>query len=84
VRLPAAIAREADLRDDQMVELKVGAEGVLNRPGQPRLSLADRLAAYAPMPNEPIEAMAWEPTGAEVIPGIRHGGCLLGCRIAVR
>ena len=67
VRLPAAIAKEAGLRDDQTVELKVVAEGVLIRPVQPRLSLAERLAAYAPMPNEPTEAMAWEPTGAEVI-----------------
>ena len=68
VRLPAAIAKEAGLRDDQTVELKVVADGVLIRPVQPRLSLAERLAAYAPMPNEPTEAMAWEPTGAEVIP----------------
>ena len=68
VRLPAAIAKAAGLRDDQTVELKVVADGVLIRPVQPRLSLADRLAAYAPMPNEPTEAMAWEPTGAEVIP----------------
>ena len=68
VRLPAAIAKEAGLRDDQTVELKVVAEGLLIRPVQPRLSLAERLAAYAPMPNEPTEAMAWEPTGAEVIP----------------
>ena len=68
MRLPATIAREADLRDDQTVERKVVAEGVLIRPVQPRLSLAERLAAYAPMPNEPTEAMAWEPTGAEVIP----------------
>ncbi len=64
----AAIAKAAGLRDVQTVELKVVAEGVLIRPVQPRLSLADRLAAYAPMPNEPTEAMAWEPTGAEVIP----------------
>jgi antitoxin MazE len=68
VRLPAAIAREAGLRDVQTVELNLVAEGVLIRPVQPRLSLADRLAAYAPMPNEPTEAMAWEPTSAEVIP----------------
>jgi antitoxin component of MazEF toxin-antitoxin module len=68
VRLPAAIAREAGLRDDQTVELKVVADGVLIRPVQPRLSLAGRLAAYAPMPNEPTEALAREPTGAEVIP----------------
>lgn len=68
VRLPAAIAREAGLRDDQTVELKVVAEGVLIRPVQPRPSLVDRLAADAPMPNEPTEAMAWESTGAELIP----------------
>ena len=68
VRLPAAIAKAAGLRDDQTVELKVVAEGVQIRPVQLRISLADRLAAYAPMPNEPTEAMAWEPTGAEVIP----------------
>jgi len=37
------------------------------RPVQPRLSLLDRLAAYEPMPDEPTEAMAWEPTGVEVI-----------------
>ena len=68
VRLPAAIAKAAGLRDDQTVELNVVANGVLIRPVQPRLSLAERLAVYAPMPNEPTEAIAWEPTGAEVIP----------------
>ena len=68
VRLPAAIAKAAGLRDDQTVERKVVADGVLIRPVQPRLSLADRLAAHAPMPTDPTEAMAWEPTGAEVIP----------------
>jgi antitoxin MazE len=45
VRLPAAIAREADLRDNQTVKFKMVAEGVLIGPVQPRLSLADRLAA---------------------------------------
>ena len=44
------------------------ADGVLIRPVQPRLSLADRLAASAPMPTDPTEAMAWKPNGAEVIP----------------
>ncbi len=66
VRLPAAIAREAGLRDNQTVELMVVAEGVLVRPVQRRLSLADRLAAYVPMTNEPTEAMAWDAIGAEV------------------
>jgi antitoxin MazE len=67
VRLPAAIAREAGLHDNQTVELKVVAEGVLIRPVQPRLSLVERLATYVPMPDEPTEVMAWEPTGVEVI-----------------
>ena len=49
VRLPAAIAREARLHDNQTVELKVVADGVLIRPVQPRLSLAERRAAYRPM-----------------------------------
>lgn len=39
------------LRDNQIVEL----------------SLAARLEAYRPMPGEPVEAMAWDPIGAEVI-----------------
>ena len=56
VRLPAAIAREAHLHDNQTVELKVIPEGVLIRPVQPRIILAERLAAYWPMPGEPIEA----------------------------
>jgi antitoxin MazE len=41
VRFPAAIAREARLHDNQTVELKVVADGVLIRPVQPRLSLAE-------------------------------------------
>jgi antitoxin MazE len=48
VRLPAAIARDARLHDNQTVELKVVAYGVLIRPVQPRLSLAERLAGYTP------------------------------------
>ncbi|MFM9104151.1 MAG: AbrB/MazE/SpoVT family DNA-binding domain-containing protein [Cyanobium sp.] len=34
MRLPAAIAKEAGLRDDQTVELQVVAEGVMIRPVQ--------------------------------------------------
>ena len=67
VRLPAAIAREAQLHDNQTVELKVVADGVLIRPVQPRLSLAERLAIYSPMAGEATEAMAWESIGTEVI-----------------
>lgn len=65
VRLPVAIARAADLQEDQDIELSVVEDGVLIRPVQPRLSLEERLAAYVPMPAEPVEAMAWEPLGAE-------------------
>ena len=67
IRLPAAIAREAQLQEDQSVELSVGEGGVLIRPVQPRLSLAERLAAYEPMAGEPTEALAFRPLGAEVI-----------------
>jgi antitoxin MazE len=67
IRLPAAIAREAQLTEDQAVELTVVAEGVLIRPVHRRLSLAERLAAYEPLPGEPTEAMAWKPIGAEVV-----------------
>ena len=67
VRLPAAIAREARLQDNQTVELKVVADGVLIRPVQPRLSLEERLAAYMPMEGEAREAMAWDPICTEVI-----------------
>ena len=65
VRLPVAIARAAHLQEDQGIELSVVEDGVLIRPIQPRLSLEQRLAAYVPMPAEPVEAMAWEPLGAE-------------------
>ena len=67
IRLPAAIAREAQLQEDQSVELSVVEGGVLIRPVQHRLSLAERLAAYEPMAGEPTEALAFRPLGAEVI-----------------
>jgi antitoxin MazE len=67
VRLPAAIARKARLHDNQTVELKVVADGVLIRPVQSRFSLAERLAGYTPMEGEATEAMAWDPIGTEVI-----------------
>ena len=56
VRLPAAIARQAHLHDNQIMQLKVIPEGVLIRPVQPRLSLAERLASYGAIPGEPTEA----------------------------
>jgi antitoxin MazE len=50
------------------VEFAVVEGGVLIRPVQPpRLSLAERLAAYEPLPGEPTEAMAFCPVGAEVV-----------------
>lgn len=67
IRLPASIAREAQLQEDQAVELSVVEGGVMIRPVQRRLSLAERLAAYEPMAGEPTEAMAFHPHGAEVI-----------------
>ena len=67
VRLPAAIARQARLQDRQTVELTVVEEGVLIRPVTLRPSLAERLASYAPMPEEPVETMAWPEVGAEIL-----------------
>ena len=67
IRLPASIAREAQLQVDQAVELSVVEGGVMIRPVQHRLSLAERLAAYEPMAGEPTEALAFRPLGAEVI-----------------
>jgi antitoxin MazE len=49
------------------VELKLVADGVLIRPVQPRLSLAERLTSYTPMAGEATEAMALDPIGKEVI-----------------
>jgi antitoxin MazE len=65
------------------VELKVVADGVLIRPVQPRLSLAERLATYTPMEGEATEAMAWDPIGTEVIEW-RRGPQPPGCRIGAR
>jgi antitoxin MazE len=61
------IAREAQLQVDQAVELSVVEGGVMIRPVQQRLSLAERLEAYEPMAGEPTEAMAFRPVGAEGI-----------------
>ena len=66
IRLPASIAREAQLQEDQAVELSVVEGGVMISPVQRRLSLSERLAAYEPMAGEPTEAMAFHPLGAEV------------------
>jgi antitoxin MazE len=79
VRLPAAIARQARLHDNQTVELKVVADGVLIRPVQPRLSLAERLASYTPMAGEatapfhriPAQASSTSASTAATSPSLR-------------
>jgi antitoxin MazE len=68
IRLPAAIARQAHLQEDQDVELSVVEDGVLIRAVSPRLSLEDRLAAFNPSANDPVERMDWQPVGTELIP----------------
>ena len=68
IRLPAAIARQAHLQEDQDVELSVVEDGILIRAVSPRLSLDDRLAAFNPSVNDPVERMDWQPVGTELIP----------------
>ncbi len=68
IRLPAAIARQAHLQEDQDIELSVVEDGVLIRAVSPRLSLEDRLAAFNPSADDPVEQMDWQPVGAELIP----------------
>ena len=67
IRSPAAILREANLVEDQALELTVVKEGILIRPARPHLSLSERLARYQPMEAEATEMMAWDPVGAEVV-----------------
>jgi antitoxin MazE len=67
VRIPAAVARSARFVVGQPVELSVSEEGVLVRPaGQPKLTLAQRLAAFDPAVHGG-EAMAVRPVGREVL-----------------
>ena len=68
IRLPAAIARQAHLQEDQDVELSVVEDGILIRAVSPRLSLDDRLAAFNPSADDPVEQMDWQPVGTELIP----------------
>ena len=66
VRIPAAVARSARFVVGQPVELSVSDEGVVVRPaGKPRLSLAQKLAAFDPAVHGG-EAMATRPVGKEV------------------
>jgi antitoxin MazE len=67
VRIPAAVARSARFVVGQPVELSVSEEGVLVRPaGQPKLTLAQRLAAFDPAVHGG-EAMAVRPVGREAL-----------------
>jgi antitoxin MazE len=67
VRIPAAVARSARFVVGQPVELSVSEEGVLVRPaGQPKLTLAQRLAAFNPAVHGG-EAMAVRPVGREAL-----------------
>ena len=61
------------------VELKVVADGVLIRPVQPRISLAERLASYTPMAGEatapfhriPAQASSTSASTAATSPSLR-------------
>jgi antitoxin MazE len=67
VRIPAAVARSARFVVGQPVELSVSEEGVLVRPaGQPKLTLAQRLAAFDPAVHGG-EAMAVRRVGREAL-----------------
>jgi len=65
VRLPAAIARAANLHVDQRVRISVEDGRVIIEPAEKvQPSLAERLAAYD-VSRHGGEVMATEPTGAE-------------------
>ena len=67
VRIPASVARSARFVVGQPVELSVADEGVLvKRAGKPRLTLAQKLAAFDPA-RHGGEAMVTRPVGNEVI-----------------
>jgi antitoxin MazE len=67
VRIPAALARSARFVVGQPVELSVADEGVVvRRAGSPRLTLAQKLAAFDPI-RHGGEAMATRPAGTEVM-----------------
>ncbi len=67
VRIPAPVARSAHLVVGQPVEVSVADDGVLvRRTGTPRLTLAQKLAAFDPH-RHAGEAMAVRPVGTEVM-----------------
>jgi antitoxin MazE len=67
VRIPAAVARSARLKQGQPVEVSAQDSSVLIRAlGEPRLSLAQKLAAFDPA-RHGGEVMATARVGREVI-----------------
>lgn len=67
VRIPAAIARSAHFAVGQPVEISPADDGVLvRRAGKPKLSLAQKLAAFDPA-RHGGEAMAARPIGNEAL-----------------
>ncbi len=65
VRIPAAVARSAHFGLGQPVEIFVADDGVLvKRAGAPRLTLAQKLAAFDPH-RHGGEAMTATPVGRE-------------------
>jgi antitoxin MazE len=67
VRIPAAVARSAGLKPGQPVEVSAQDSNVLVRPlGEPRLTLAQKLAAFDPA-RHCGEVMATARAGREVV-----------------
>ncbi len=66
VRLPAAVAREAQLHVDQRVRVTVEGDQVVITPvDEPRLTLAQRLASYDPKRHGGEQMAAARTLGAE-------------------
>jgi antitoxin MazE len=67
VRIPSAIARSAHFVVGQPVEVSVADDGVVvKRAGSPKLTLAQKLAAFDPA-HHGGEAMATRPVGNEAM-----------------
>jgi antitoxin MazE len=67
VRIPAAVARSVRFRVGQPVEVSAQDSNVLVKAiGDPRLTLAQRLAAFDPALHAG-EAMAYRPIGRETL-----------------
>jgi antitoxin MazE len=67
VRVPAAVARSAHFTVGQSVEVSVSDEGVVvRRSGKPRLTLAQKLAAFDPAKQSGDDLSPWQ--GGDVMP----------------